>query len=400
MPLKLAELAVGVSDVQKIIDLHLGDDKRPISSLKEQPNPKLLYRAVSKAYLVELAEPAVSFVLTIELPRAELKVGLYRPNSLKEIYDLISTVEKERKDDMGAIPNAVAYDETCSIIQFPYLLQGVTIPRTVGDEFYVVSITEARNRIPFEKISVVQSMMGRSIAAYNSVENSSGRFGLAECEDVVIEGSDSWRETFTKLIRALLDENEAFDKKDPARLQGQNPLSYEFIRARLALDSQSAHIFDEVTTPKLVIFPTYEDDAFAIIDATDPDPLPLLAGIQPRFDYALWGDPLMESSLRISNADPNILEGYNRYGREELKQEDLDELFLQPNVHLRRMWYDIFFHLFIMAADGESEETLALKKDSREWVLVWSNRMETQIRDLDASSEEDASEQKETSENE
>lgn len=47
------------------------------------------------------------------------------------------------------------------------------------------------------------------------------------------------------------------------------------------------------------------------------------------------------------------------------------------------MWYEVFFHLFILADDSEedSEKLAELKKDSREWALEMIRRMMVQMQE-------------------
>ena len=313
---------------------------------------------------------------------------MYHRNPLSEVSKLVALVDKERRDDMGVNPEVIAFDDSLAIIPYNYLLQPQAIPDQLDHEDVVihhVSLTEARTRLPEEQIGVLHLMMGRMVAAYNSIRNPAGWFGLPQFEGTPPNGSHSWRETFVRLITELLQEVETLDERNPERLQGLPVFPFHLARIKLALDADSG-IFDDVHVPQLVVFPTWEDDAIAAIVASHDDSLPLLVGINPRFDYALWADPLLEATLLPSKSSSDVLDGYGKFlneHKEGTEDVDFEESLATERTFLKRIWYEVFFHLFILADNSEedSEKLTELKKDSREWALEMIRRMMVQMQE-------------------
>lgn len=350
------------------------------------------YRPISKTYRIDLdhGPPLTdksSYTLTIEPPVKDFG-GVYHRNPLSEVSKLVALVDKERRDDMGVNPEVIAFDDSLAIIPYNYLLQPQAIPDQLDHEDVVihhVSLTEARTRLPEEQIGVLHLMMGRMVAAYNSIRNPAGWFGLPQFEGTPPNGSHSWRETFVRLITELLQEVETLDERNPERLQGLPVFPFHLARIKLALDADSG-IFDDVHVPQLVVFPTWEDDAIAAIVASHDDSLPLLVGINPRFDYALWADPLLEATLLPSKSSSDVLDGYGKFlneHKEGTEDVDFEESLATERTFLKRIWYEVFFHLFILADNSEedSEKLTELKKDSREWALEMIRRMMVQMQE-------------------
>ena len=350
------------------------------------------YRPISKTYRIDLdhGPPLTdksSYTLTIEPPVKDFG-GVYHRNPLSEVSKLVALVDKERRDDMGVNPEVIAFDDSLAIIPYNYLLQPQAIPDQLDHEGVVihhVSLTEARTRLPEEQIGVLHLMMGRMVAAYNSIRNPAGWFGLPQFEGPPPNGSHSWRETFVRLITELLQEVETLDERNPERLQGLPVFPFHLARIKLALDADSG-IFDDVHVPQLVVFPTWEDDAIAAIVASHDDSLPLLVGINPRFDYALWADPLLEATLLPSKSSSDVLDGYGKFlneHKEGTEDVDFEESLATERTFLKRIWYEVFFHLFILADNSEedSEKLTELKKDSREWALEMIRRMMVQMQE-------------------
>ncbi|KIY52264.1 hypothetical protein FISHEDRAFT_56020 [Fistulina hepatica ATCC 64428] len=347
---KVEGISLSVTQAQKILDLHLADKARPVLSVTELPKPDFSYRSISKVYRLDVDNPpekvGSSYRVTLELPEGDIPTSsAYGPNRLREIAELINRIAE--RDDIGVRPSVLSLDTSCTHVPYSYLLQPILFPaKLVSDDstFRNMALPELNALgLPDGAVGSVELSMGRTIAAYHDIVGT--KFGPPGAQ------AETWKASFASMLGALLSDAEANAPALPAAaLQ------------KCLKDTCESGLFDDVETPKLVLFPTDEEDTLVAV-ADEPEPVPLLIGMRARLDYALWADPLFEVDFMPTRTKETFVVGYEQHEKDAGREGDLQARIDAPIAYSKRVWYELFFHLFILLGDG------ANKAESKEQAL-------------------------------
>ncbi|WP_052380535.1 phosphotransferase family protein [Paenibacillus camerounensis] len=207
------------------------------------------------------------------------------------------------------VPAVYSYDDSRSIIQSPY--------------FFMEKISgQPYNEVKEGYSPVEQAEIERELGRYQRLINgiTGPRFGLFVQEES--QAGVSWRESFTRMFRTLLEDARELGVVLPAGEEVIWQLLEHYLPA-----------LDEVTEPRLVHWDLWNGNLFVqngqIISIID-------------WERALWGDVLMEYYFRHFEQSEPFHEGYGQH-------------FGSPGERLRIKLYDFYLDL-IMRIECDSRQ--------------------------------------------
>ncbi|WP_379153009.1 phosphotransferase family protein [Paenibacillus sp. sgz5001063] len=200
------------------------------------------------------------------------------------------------------VPAVYGFDESCERIRSPYFF----MEKVEGTPY-----DEVKESLTDKGKASIERELGRYQYLINKITGE--HFGLFG-ESAGAAGR-TWRETFTTMIHAVLDDGE--------RLEAKLPSSYEDIRQGL---ERYLPALDEVTEPRLIHWDLWNGNIFVkdgvIVSIID-------------WERALWGDVLLEYYFRHFENSPAFLEGYG-------------VPFNTPGEQLRIRLYDLYLDLIMV----------------------------------------------------
>ncbi|RPB15279.1 kinase-like protein [Morchella conica CCBAS932] len=258
-----------MSEAQKIIDTAFPSNSQPIISITE-----LLDGAYNTSYLIEL-QGGSKYVLKIA-PPPDVRVLRYENYILEAEASALQLI---REKSSVPVPELVIYDDTCEILDSPYILMT-----------YLPGVTLDKLRPTLSK--------SESDAIDHSVGQHMHQLGHAPAADRKCFGRGvdkaklytSWRECFLALTEAILRDGE-----DMLVL-----LPYEQLRQQFR---KWAYTLDEVVQPQLAVL-DFGDGSVLV----DPQTKKVTGIID--FERAGWFDPLLSAAFRGPSAA--FVEGYGK----------------------------------------------------------------------------------------
>lgn len=251
------------------------------------------------AYGLRLSD-GIQTILKIAPPR-DAEILTYEKNIMRTEVETMRRIKSET--DLR-VPAIYAYDDSKKLCDAEYFFM----------EFLEgVSFDHIKHQLEDEINEAVQKEMGLAVRKINNikqVDTDRVYFGYDGLEE--LQG-ETWRETFLKMIRAILKDGEA---KGVILV-----CTYEEL---IETVEKHAHVLDLVTESCLVHWDLWDGNVLYDEGA----PIGLL-----DFERALWGDPLMETQFRFF--EPLKLEGY---GKMTFTDGEL----------LRCKLYDIYLFLIMM----------------------------------------------------
>jgi len=223
------------------------------------------------------------------------------------IHAEVTALDLVRNHTDAPVPEVLWFDDRCGRLASPLFV----MPFVVGE-----SLDHRRGDLSSAQQATIDGELGIHLRAINEIRGDA--FGLLAPS---ASRHDHWRDAFTELWTALLDDGE---RKD-VRL----PVSYDNLRAAFvsALDA-----CDEVDEPRLVYWDLWDGNVLV-----DPDTGAVRALLD--LERALWGDPLMETQLAPHERRDAFMATY--------RPTELDT----PGGRVRRAAYDLYLHL-VMGIEG------------------------------------------------
>jgi aminoglycoside phosphotransferase (APT) family kinase protein len=254
-------------------------------------------------YLIEL-EDGRKVVLKIAPAKTESLMS-YEVNMMQAEVSAMDIVQEKTNI---ALPKVYFYDDTKTLCYSEYFFMECL----EGSSFY--SMKESLSR---KEIEDVESDIGQILHSLHKIKG--GQFGL-------LGAKEAWHIEFFPFFYQLV----VGVLHDGLKKNVDIGVDYEEIRALLLRDKVA---FDEVTTPVLVHWDTWEGNWF-IKDKK-------ITGLID-WERAMFGEGLMEDRFRSHCLSKNFLRGYGIENFTETQK-------------LRMAWYDIYLYL-IMLIEGSYRE--------------------------------------------
>lgn len=255
-----------MSEAQSIIDTAFPNKNRVITSIEE-----LLDGTYNSSYLVVLQDGS-KYVLKIA-PPPDIRVLRYE-NSILEAE--ASTLRLIRNLASVPVPEPIVYDDTCEILESPYILM-TYLPG--------VTLDKLRPSLSASDSDAIDHSVGRYLRQIGDASSDRQYFGRGPSKAKVYA---SWRECFLALTEAILRDGE-----DMLVL-----LPYEQLRQQFR---RWAYTLDEVMKPRLSVL-DFGDSSVLV----DPQTKAVTGLID--FERSGWFDPLLSVAFR--GPSPAFLEGY------------------------------------------------------------------------------------------
>ncbi|MBI9051373.1 MAG: aminoglycoside phosphotransferase family protein [Anaerolineaceae bacterium] len=178
------------------------------------------------------------------------------------------------------VPEIYFYDDTHELCDADYYF----MEKISGENFYQV-----KDSLSLEVLSDIQFRIGEIIHAINGFRGLF--FGYEGNTDLQ---SDNWKETFIKIIDALLDDGRQKDVD----------FGFGYIEIQ-EIVLKNAAVLEEIIIPQLIHWDGW-DGNFFVQDG-------IISGLID-FERALWGDPLMEMQFRplLLEGNTNSIRGYGK----------------------------------------------------------------------------------------
>lgn len=207
------------------------------------------------------------------------------------------------------VPAVYSYDDSRSVIPSPYFFM---------EKVYGQPYSEAKEGYSAVEQAEIERELGRYQRLINGIAGP--RFGLFA--QAAYEGTESWREAFTGMLRTLLEDARELKVALPAEEEEIWQLLEHYLPA-----------LDEVTEPRLIHWDLWNGNLFVqsgqIVSIID-------------WERALWGDVLMEYYFRHFEHSRPFYEGYG-------------QSFGSPGERLRIKLYDFYLDL-IMRVECDSRQ--------------------------------------------
>lgn len=247
------------------------------------------------AYNVKLADGRET-ILKIA-PPVDAEVLTYEKNIMSTEVNMMRLVRNETD---VKVPEVYYYDDKKDICDSDYFF----MEKLTGSNY-----DNVKKDLSEEMNSSINIQIGQCLRKMNELEGKS-YFGYDGNPDLC---GNTWRETFLKMIYAVLD--------DGKRKQADIGCPYDEV---CSLVEKYAHYLDVVTTPHFIHSDCWDSNVFVKEDK--------VVGILD-FERALWGDPLIESIFRLS--EPNQLGGYGK-------------TVFTPQEIARCKLYDVYLYLIMV----------------------------------------------------
>lgn len=227
------------------------------------------------------------------------------------------------------VPEVYFYDNSLGMIPYSYFF----MEKMEGRPY-----NEIKESLSQQEREAIEHQAGVYNCLINEVKGE--RFGALCQENPATDRS--WRETFARMIEALLQDGE--------RLSVPLPAPYAEFRTWI---KERLPALDEVTQPRLLHWDLWNGNIFvkdgvitAIID----------------WERALWGDELMEFYFRHLENSAAFLEGYGTTAD-------------SPNERERRRLYDLYFDLILVIEcySRQYEDERHIKWTHEHLAQVWAN---------------------------
>lgn len=256
-----------MSEAQSIIDTAFPNKSKPIISIEE-----LVDGAYNSSYLIVLQDGR--YVLKIA-PPPDIRVLRYE-NSILEAE--ASALRLVRERTTVPVPELILYDDTCNILDSPYLLM-TYLPGTTLDKL--------RPSLSSSDSNTVDHTVGRYLRQVGDAARDRKYFGRWQSRAKMYT---SWQECFLALTEAILRDGE-----DMLIL-----LPYEQLRQQFR---RWAYTLDEVVQPNLSVLDF--GDSSVLVDPKSKTVTGLI-----DFERSGWFDPLL--SAVFQKPSPAFMEGYGK----------------------------------------------------------------------------------------
>lgn len=257
-----------MSEAQSIIDTAFPNKNRAIISIEE-----LVDGAYNSSYLIVLQDNS-RYVLKIA-PPPDVRVLRYESLILEAEA---STLRLVRERTTVPVPELIVYDDTCDILDSPYLLM-TYLPGTTLDKL--------RLSLSSSDSNAIDHAVGCYLRQVGDVASDRRHFGRAPSRSKMYL---SWRECFLALTEAVLRDGE-----DMLVL-----LPYEQLRQQFR---RWAYTLDEVVQPKLSVLDFWDGSVLV-----DPKTKAVTGLID--FERSGWFDPLL--SVVFQRPSTAFMEGYGK----------------------------------------------------------------------------------------
>ncbi|KAL0958852.1 hypothetical protein HGRIS_014171 [Hohenbuehelia grisea] len=281
-------------------------------------------------------------------------------NDLAAIDDLLKRI---RASSSIPVPPSSTLDTSHTLIPQEYLICPIPDPPR-GSTRMSLAAARREGKLGVRGGKRVALEVGMYLAQLHRIQND--WFGAPVPADPS-DASYSWQESFVALVEGAMEDLEA--------RMGAATLPFEVLRKYLGR-AIGFFLFDDVEAPSAVGFAWEEEDVLVSVGGGEGEEVEVkICTVLPSaLNWAVWGDPLLETLFMPPGPEPAILEGYSEAGGAPL--------IVFPRQKTKRHWYTVFLALIVLERlgdeDGESEVTRA----RREWAL---DMVHTCIRELETS---------------
>jgi aminoglycoside phosphotransferase (APT) family kinase protein len=253
----------------------------------------------NSAYFMELSDGG-RWVIKIA-PHPSVKVMRYEKGILRTEADVLRLV----KDNTDLpVPSVEFIDYTHDRIENDYFIM---------DYVDGVPLNKIRDSLAAAEARAIDENTGHYLKQMNSI---TGQFFGNYFQRELM--SDSWRDSFDRMLRAVLEDGQSEEVV--------LPVDYLPLYSRL---SEHFAALEEVRIPQLVHWDLWDGNIFI-------DPITKKITGLIDFERALWGDYLMEANFGAFGVNPSFLRGYG------------EEIPYSANRRPRRSLYNIYLYLIMV----------------------------------------------------
>jgi len=253
----------------------------------------------NSAFFMELSDSG-RWVIKIA-PHPSIKVMRYEKGILRTEVDVLRLVKDNTEIP---VPSVEFIDYTHSQIENDYFIM---------DYVDGVPLNKTRDSLAESDAQAIDEKTGHYLKQMNSITGQ--LFGNYLQRELM---SESWRDSFDRMLRAVLEDGQS---KEVVL-----PVDYLLLYSRL---SEHFSALEEVRVPQLVHWDLWDGNIF--IDPTTKKITGLI-----DFERALWGDYLVEANFGAFGVNPSFLRGYG------------EDMPYSANQKTRRSLYNIYLYLIMV----------------------------------------------------
>lgn len=230
-------------------------------------------------YWIRYATALPDMVIRIA-PHPQQPVLSYEKNLMSRELEILHMLQAYPNIPM---PKLLGYDTSRSLLEHDYMFL---------EKFNGVMLQDVKDNLSPQNLQEIEYEVGHMVKRMANIEGP--HFGYIT--GGLGAGSATWREAFTQIIEALIQDGEA--------LEVEAPLPWDELRALLA---PLMYVMDEITRPGFLHWDLWAGNIFV-------KPINGRYVVEGFIDWerGLWGDPDMEQAVCCRNFGPAFYEGYGK----------------------------------------------------------------------------------------